>query len=138
MMPDVPSSIVMVTVEPGATLVPAAGVWSITCPGSPQSAVCSMRAPSPTAASWLTAWPVASPTRSGTVIDTGSFTRSSARPVVVEQRGTLAGALRHQAVCTTLGAAPPPVHHDIAANPRVRRLCRSGGSLVEEPGDDGV
>jgi hypothetical protein len=51
MMPEVPLSIVIVMVEPGATLVPAPGVWPITCPGAVHCAACSMRATSPTAVS---------------------------------------------------------------------------------------
>ena len=39
MMPVSWLSMVMVTVEPGARLVPAPGVWSITCPGSVHRAV---------------------------------------------------------------------------------------------------
>jgi len=60
-MPGVPLSIVMVTVEPGATLVPALGVWPITCPGAVHCALCSMRTASPTAVSSRVAWAAVSP-----------------------------------------------------------------------------
>ena len=58
---------VIVTVGPGATLVPALGVWPITCPGAMHRAVCWMRVKSPTAVSSLVAWAAVSPPRSGTV-----------------------------------------------------------------------
>src|SRR5690242_6183507 len=66
-MPEVPLSMVIVTVEPGATLVPALGVWPITCPGAMHRAVCWMRVKSPTAVSSRVAWAAVSPSRSGTV-----------------------------------------------------------------------
>src|SRR5690349_19759972 len=80
MLPEAPSSMVMVTVEPGATVVPAPGLWPITCPGSVHCAVCSMLAASPAAASSLTAWAVVPPSRSGTVTAPRDMVRSTGDP----------------------------------------------------------
>src|SRR5947207_472902 len=80
MMPDGRLSIVNVTVEPGATLVPALGLWSITWPGSRHCAVCSIWATSPTAVSAPVAWALVSPSRSGTVTAPREMVRSTGDP----------------------------------------------------------
>jgi hypothetical protein len=128
MMPGGRLSIVIVTVEPGSTLVPALGLWSITCPGSRHCAVCAIRAASPAAASALVAWALVSPTRSRTVTapsEKGSRSRPGAR---WEPRAASPGASsRPRAPASGPAGSSPAGHRPTAASqfPEFRDTARS-------------
>src|SRR5690348_9368979 len=118
-LPEVPSSMVIVTVEPGATVAPAPGLWPITCPGSRHCAVCSMWATSPAAVSSLMAWAVVSPVRSGTVTAPREMVRSTGEPT-----GSLVPAGEFEAITVPALAGSTTVVTVPTVRPRpARRLA---------------
>src|SRR5690348_10295657 len=78
---------VIVTVEPGATTVPAIGVWPITSPGSVHCRVWAIRVASPRAASSLVARPWVRDSSSGTATPPAEMVTST-----IDEEGSIVPA----------------------------------------------